>query len=232
MQVDSAASTSAQPAGAPAQTQEEIALGVFARATLDVMTLWPARRVAVANGEGFPDSLDALAMQVVDAFNEAAQQATPAGQAVPQGQTSTHHNGIRLPGFDDLQATLKFAFDQEFDVDLEDGSEYQLAKDLIALWRECLDCVAAKSEQEGPMAVKFREQAEKVARAEAPQRFERQGGDDSSDDSEDFETEDEEMEAPALVDASGSSSAPQRLEPIVDEDGFETVQSKKKGGRR
>ncbi|GAA5900676.1 hypothetical protein JCM6882_000937 [Rhodosporidiobolus microsporus] len=238
MQADPTASTSAAaPAAQPAP--EERALVFFARCVLDLLSIWPAVRLAITQGQGFPDSKDAFASQIVDLFFEAASSSAQ-GAPAPAGSTSTHENGVRLPQVDKLEETLKWSYGEEFDVDLEDASEVQVTKDLIALWRECLQRVAAGEGEgrEGPMAAKFREQADKAAKEDGarPYPVQKQGGDDDSSDDEDDYTDndgadDGDEEMVELVDAS-AAPAPARQEPIIDEDGFETVQPKKKGGRR
>ncbi|GAA5839465.1 hypothetical protein JCM11251_002733 [Rhodosporidiobolus azoricus] len=232
-------SNAAPPATAPETAQqapEEQALVFFARCVLDLLTIWPAVRLAISQEQGYDDSKEALASQIVDLFFEAASSSSQA--PAPVGSTSTHENGVKLPLVDKLEETLKWSYTQEFDVDLEDASEVQVTKDLIALWRECLQRVGAGEEgKEGPMAVKFREQAQKVSQEDGLQSFSiTKQGDDSTD--EDDFTDDDDEEMVELVDATGQGSSsgapppPSRPEPIVDEDGFETVQPKKKGGRR
>ncbi|GAA5870583.1 hypothetical protein JCM8547_002053 [Rhodosporidiobolus lusitaniae] len=251
MQVDPSSSSSAPPLSTstdtPAQqTAEELALSHFAVSVLHLLTLWPAVRLALAQGNGFDDSQSALASQIVDLFYTAASSSSSssAGGAagVPEGSTSTHEHGVKLPALDELEEVLKWSYGEEFDVDLEDGSEIQVSKDLVALWRECLARVRVEQAgggaggvgEEGPMARKFREQAEKVKAKEGPNaglpeyRIE---GEESSDE-EDGEdgSSDEEMEG--LVEAGPPAPPRERQEPVVDEDGFEMVQPKKKGGRR
>ncbi|GAA6029623.1 hypothetical protein JCM8097_000968 [Rhodosporidiobolus ruineniae] len=232
MQVDPAPSAPTDAAQQQQPSPEEQALGFFARCVLDLLTMWPAVRLALQQGQGFDDSKQALASQVVDLFYGAATSSSSSatGAPAPEGSTSTHEHGIKLPGVDELEEVLKWSFTDEFDVDLEDGSEVQVSKDLIALWRECLQRVFHGSEEEGAMARKFREGAEKAAGAE---QFTVQRGEESSEDEESGSEDgddDEEMSGEA---APAPAPAPrQREEPVVDEDGFEMVQTKKKGGRR
>lgn len=229
------------PAAAAPQSAEELALSHFARYTLDLLSMWPAVRLALANGNGFDDSKSALASQIVDTFFSAASSGGAAGgAAVPEGSTSTYEHGVKLPGVDEVEEVLKWSYGQEFDVDLEDGSEVQVTQDLIGLWREALGRVrgeqAAGGEgagEDGPMAKRFREGAAKANKEEFRFEVDRgQGGEDgsSSEDDEGEEGSDEEMEGEQQEQQ--ASAVPTRQEPVVDEDGFETVQPKKKGGRR
>lgn len=229
-------STEAVP---PSPSAEDVALSLFARSTLDLLHIWPALRLAITHGWGGSSGSQArthLAEDIVDLFYSTATE-SPSSNG-DQGSTSLSEGGITIPASDEVESTLKWGIGQQFDLDLEDGSELQIAKDLILLWRECLQLVKSeKVNEEGPLAKKFREGAEKAKREDGNQRFEASrapGAEDEDttdeEDSEGFETEeddeDEEMgEAPP-------QPTRERQEPIVDEDGFEMVQPKKKGGKR
>ncbi|GAA6001259.1 Tsr2p [Rhodotorula paludigena] len=227
----------------PAPSPEEQALGLFARSALDLFDMWPALRLAISQGWGGDGKQGKthLAEDVVDLFYTVATSGpeSAAEGAQPQASTSTHEGGIPVPAQDELEQTLLYVVEQEFDVDLEDASERLVARDLILLWRECLRRVTeGRTDDEGELAKRFREGAERARAQDGQGRFEAQrggdAGDDSSDDDEDG-SDDEQMEGvedvPQLV---PTEQAPprERQEPIVDEDGFEMVQTKKKGGRR
>ncbi|POY74014.1 hypothetical protein BMF94_2825 [Rhodotorula taiwanensis] len=246
---------SAPSAPAPQPSAEDLALGLFARASLDLFDVWPALRLAISHGWGGngTQGKTALAEDVVDLFytvatsGGAASSATAAATAA--ASTSTQEGGVPIPAQDEVEQTLLYVIGNEFDVDLEDGSEAAIARDLIKLWRECIQRVQAQlasgapTSDEGPLAKDFRERAERARAQDGQQRFAAQrqggqGGDDDDDettseedDDDDELDEDDEMEGvidepvPQLVEA-------QRPEPVVDEDGFELVQPKKKGGRK
>ncbi|GAA5848761.1 hypothetical protein JCM9279_002936 [Rhodotorula babjevae] len=242
----SAAATTAeqQPAQPPVAPAEERALALFARSALDLFDMWPALRLAISHGWGGDgkEGKTAIAEDVVDLFYSAATSGTSAGASSAGASSSLMEQGIPLPAADDVAATLLYVVGNEFDVDLEDGSEALVARDLVALWRECLGRVLATpaggDSPEGELAKRFREGAERArAQDRGGARFEarREGGEgESSDEGSEFSgsESDEEMEgieeeqAPQLVETRP------REEPVVDEDGFELVQTKKKGGRR
>jgi len=230
-----------QPPVAPA---EERALALFARSALDLFDMWPALRLAISHGWGGDgkEGKTAIAEDVVDLFYSVATSGTAAGASSAGASSSLMEQGIPLPAADDVAATLLYVVGNEFDVDLEDGSEVLVARDLVALWRECLKRVLAAPDgaesPKGELAQRFREGAERArAQDRGGARFEarREGGEgESSDEGSEFSgsESDEEMEgieeeqAPQLVETRP------REEPVVDEDGFELVQTKKKGGRR
>ncbi|GAA5986381.1 hypothetical protein JCM10908_003730 [Rhodotorula pacifica] len=247
-------STSGAAPAVPQPSAEDLALGLFARASLDLFDVWPALRLAISHGWGGngQEGKTALAEDIVDLFYTVATSGAASTSATGAStSTSTQEGGVPVPAQDEVEQTLTYVIGNEFDVDLEDGSETVVARDLIALWRECIQRVQQQSGaggavgEEGPLAKKFRESAERARAQDGQQRFAAQrqggGGDDDDDettseeddDDEDDDDEDDEMEgvidepAPQLVE-----SQPTRSEPVVDEDGFELVQPKKKGGRR
>lgn len=131
-----AADATAQAPQAPVAPAEERALALFARSALDLFDLWPALRLAISHGWGGDgaEGKTALAEDVVDLFYTAA---ISGGAGAGEGSSSLREQGIALPAADDVAATLLHVVGNEFDVDLEDGSEVLVARDLVALWREC-----------------------------------------------------------------------------------------------
>ncbi|GAA6016115.1 hypothetical protein JCM10207_004449 [Rhodosporidiobolus poonsookiae] len=241
MQVDPTPSTSAQPDAAPAQKPEDVALGVYAASVFDILAIWPAVRIAIEQGGWRTDEAQLAKSHICEDIADLVYSyATDEARARP-GQTtstSTHEGAIPVPPLDELEQTLMHVVPAELEMDLEDGSEVQVAKDLLALWRERLQLAqAGQPDGEGPVATAFKQAADKARSGQQRVQAQRQGGgdEDSGSDDEDY-SDDEEMGE--LVDASGQEGAtkapqpPQRQEPVVDEDGFEMVQPKKKGGRR
>ncbi|GAA5882114.1 hypothetical protein JCM16303_005611 [Sporobolomyces ruberrimus] len=228
---------------------EDQALLLFARSTIDLLHIWPALRLAITHGWGGGTKQSTLgrthlAEDIVDLFYSAATTSNPSTSSSTSTSTSLSEGGVSLPGRDEVEETLKWSIGEQFDLDLEDGSESTIAKDLIALWRECIQRVL-KNEQdrEGPLATKFREGAEKAKGEDGQQRFQAQRGpgqdgeeddDDTTDedDSEGFETEEDDVMGEVEHSAPPPPQPRERQEPVVDEDGFEMVQPKKKGGRK
>lgn len=226
---------------------EDQALLLFARSTIDLLHIWPALRLAITHGWGGGTKQSTqgrthLAEDIVDLFYSTAStsSSSASSSSTGTGSTSLTEGGVNLPAQDEVEETLKWSISQQFDLDLEDGSEMTVAKDLIQLWRECIRRVMNNQlEVEGELAKKFRDGAEKAKREDGQQRFaaQRAPGQDGEeeddttdeDDSEGFETEEDEQMGEVCAPAPPPR---ERAEPVVDEDGFEMVQPKKKGGRR
>lgn len=249
--MSAAPSTSSAPAAAPTAPQpsaEDLALGLFARASLDLFDVWPALRLAISHGWGGngQEGKTALAEDIVDLFYTVATSGAGSSTQSASTSTSTQEGGVPVPAQDEVEQTLTYVIGNEFDVDLEDGSEVAVARDLIALWRECIQRVQQQQAieqpgEEGPLAKKFREGAERARAQDGQQRFaaQRQGGNGADDDEDettseenddDGDDEDDEMEG--VIDEPAPQLVESRPEPVVDDDGFELVQPKKKGGRR
>lgn len=198
---------------------EEVALTTFARSTLNLLTFWPALRISMTQGWGNSSSLSHVAEDVVDLFYTAA--------------TST---SAQLPDQDEIEAVLIHVLSTEFSLTLEDNSEGLIARDLVALWKECVYRATNPPPYENGLAERFEVAAAK-ARAEDGVRSyaaARQGASDDDDvenpsdledDSDSDDDSDDEM-ADAPV-ASGSGR--KKEEPEIDEDGFQMVPKK---GRR
>ncbi|KAG0662411.1 hypothetical protein C6P46_003357 [Rhodotorula mucilaginosa] len=253
----SSAPAAAAPAAAPQPSAEDLALGLFARASLDLFDVWPALRLAISHGWGGngQEGKTALAEDIVDLFYTVATSgttsSTSSANANASTSTSTQEGGVPVPAQDEVEQTLTYVIGNEFDVDLEDGSETAVARDLIALWRECIQRVQQQQQasgvdqpgEEGPLAKKFREGAERARAQDGQQQFaaQRQGGNGAGDDEDEDETtseeddddeEDEDDEMEGVIDEPAPQLVESRPEPVIDEDGFELVQPKKKGGRR
>lgn len=142
-----------------------------------------------------------------------------------------------VPDQDDIEAVLLHVLSHAFNITLEDASEATIAKDLVALWKECVARATTSTPQQPGMLERFEAAAEKAKAEDGVSRYsaQRAEGEESSEDDdnddedgESGEDSDEEMEG---VEEQVTAQAPRtRAEPVVDEDGFEMVQ--KKGGRR
>lgn len=204
----------------------------FAQGLLAIMDLWPALRLAVAEELGGPDSAEKrtwMASEVMDYFEEAYNTA----KASP-GASSSEEAVADIIDQDDLADMLLGMLSDEFTLDLDDGSDEQVAKDIIQLWKEVVrgETRIAEAFIKAASSNKGKKPAGRIA---AEQEVDENGNpidgddDDEDDDDEDYETDDDAMdvddeEAPKLVEAKP------KQEPVVDEDGFELVQ--KKGGKR
>ncbi|KAI8585680.1 hypothetical protein BDZ88DRAFT_431914 [Geranomyces variabilis] len=129
----------------------------------------------------------------------------------------------------EIAQNLEAYFDEVFHANLDDGSPTQIGEKLCRLYKE----IVCEGRRETFDAVK-----EVASRAAGRTAGVRQGGgdSDSSDDSDDGSSGDEDAEeggeasADAMVVDPPAEPRQRRPDPVVDEDGFETVQ--KKGRRR
>lgn len=206
-------------AAAPTPTPEEQALVSFARSTLNLLTFWPALRIAVSQGWGGATGRTHLAEDLVDLFY------TTAIESSSSTSTTTAATTL-VPDQDDIEAVVLHVLSHEFSLTLEDGSEALIARDLVGLWRECIHRATTAPPYEEGMAERFEKAAEKALAEDRGRGYaaQREGlSEEESSGSE--EDSDEEMEGVEEEE----SRAPKREEPVVDEEGFTMVPKK---GRR
>ncbi|ORY57408.1 Pre-rRNA-processing protein TSR2-domain-containing protein [Leucosporidium creatinivorum] len=201
----------------------DLVLGPFAKSTIDILHVWPALRIAISQGWGGAEGRIHLAEDIVDLFY------TTAAEAVSETATITAETAL-VPDQDDIEAVLLHVLSHAFNITLEDGSEATIAKDLTALWKECVTRVTTPPPHQPCMIERFAEAATKAKAEDGVQRYgaQRAGDDDSDSDDESGEDSDEEMEG--VEEAPVASSSRPKEEPVVDDDGFQMVT--KKGGRR
>lgn len=237
MQVDTPASSSSS--SSTARVSPDDALPVFARGIVSLLACWPALRIAVTHnwipkrqaadidpsGQYAPETAaekrTRLAEELVDAFYSSYTDPDKAG-ALPDG--------------DEIEDFLVDFVEVEYGVALDDASEVQIAKDCRTLWLDCLAGRAENVDRFERMANKAREEDNDPSRAMRGTRTGEQ--DDEDDDSGSSGAEDTTVRGTASnpnghgngMDVDQPSTARQRAEPEVDEDGFTTVA--KKGGRR
>ena len=237
MQVDTPASSSSS--SSTARVSPDDALPVFARGIVSLLACWPALRIAVTHnwipkrqaadidpsGQYAPETAaekrTRLAEELVDAFYSSYTDPDKAG-ALPDG--------------DEIEDFLVDFVEVEYGVALDDASEVQIAKDCRTLWLDCLAGRAENVDRFERMANKAREEDNDPSRAMRGTRTGEQ--DDEDDDSDSSGAEDTTVRGTASnpngngngMDVDQPSTARQRAEPEVDEDGFTTVA--KKGGRR
>lgn len=200
----------------------DLALPTFAKSTIDILHVWPALRIAISQGWGGAEGRIHLAEDIVDLFY------TTAAEAVSETATITAETAL-VPDQDDIEAVLIHVLSHAFNITLEDGSEATIAKDLTALWKECVTRVTTPPPHQSSMIERFAEAATKAKAEDGVQRYGAQrAGDDSDSEDESGEDSDEEMEG--VEEAPVASSSRPKEEPVIDEDGFQMVP--KKGGRR
>ncbi|KAG1875416.1 Pre-rRNA-processing protein TSR2-domain-containing protein [Suillus subalutaceus] len=199
---------------------------LFARGLLARLALWPALRIAVHQNWGGPQSAQKqrwLAGVITDEFEASIPPPSASLTAFDSHQSAPMHPSYALPEPDTeyIETMLLQIMDDEFEVALEDGSAFDVARDVVRLWAD------AKEGKDGYVK-ELEIQADRM-KGKMPQ-YEVDAGSAS-----DWEDSDDDNE-----DESGSDSenfgevVPQLLNrakevPDIDEDGFTTV--KRRGGR-
>lgn len=178
----------------------------FTLAVTVLLNTWPALSLAVQNSWGGPDSSDKrdwFAGAVVDLF-------------------------VERPDTDqeDVEDVLLQVMADEFEVQVEDGTEVELARRVMQWKKEC-----EKGDFTGvrEMYAQWKERRGKgVVLPKGVEVVEEDGEDDSEDDEEDDDVNMEDAEAlvPDLVPAIQESK--KKPEPEIDEDGFTKVTGRKK----
>lgn len=226
---------------------------LFARAVILTMELWPAMRLAVSEQWGGVESADKkqfLISHICDTYSEersvssVQQQQQQQQQHSIQSSTSTTATiqAPKVPDVDDLAETLEMYFEDEYESKIEDGSADWIAGRIVHL-HKCIYSTfppTQKSLEEAEKevnklyeaTVRLKGQKVEIQRTQQENGDEQHGSCDSSDD-DDHEHDDDDM------DVDGESSTQQqpqqqqqrqeRMQPVVDEDGFTTVV---KGRRR
>ncbi|KAK4047273.1 hypothetical protein OIO90_006234 [Microbotryomycetes sp. JL221] len=203
-------------------------LPTFAKAVLNVLTVWPALRLAVSHHWGGRQGTTELAEDLVDLFYSTATEV----DAAP--------NTTAVPDVDDIEAVLLHVVSHAFNVSLEDGSETTIARDLLALWQECVARCVTPPPHSSALFEKFAAAADKAKAEDGDRKFSAQragadenGDDDSDDSTDDDESDDNGMDMDEATSSRGTTHDDTRgqLEPEVDDEGF-TLVTKKSGSRR
>lgn len=178
-------------------------LELFARGVVASLKQWTAYQIALDAAQRTDESpvqiSTRLAEELLDAFDS--------GSAT----------------IDKLEFFLKEFVDVELDCLLEDDSEVALAKELTALWASTLADLAVAQQ----MVLKLEESAARKTKHQAVRQT-RPEGDDESSSSSDEDSDEEDGEDVEMGTATSTSQASKRHEPVIDEDGFETVQRRKR----
>jgi pre-rRNA-processing protein TSR2 len=200
---------------------------LFARGLLARLSLWPALRIAVHQNWGGPQSAQKqrwLAGVITDEFEASLPPVSASLTAFDSYQSAPMHTSHTLPEPDSeyIETMLLQIMDDEFEVALEDGSAFDVARDVVRLWN---DAKEGKDDYVKDLEV----QADRM-KGKMPQ-YEVDAG--SASDWEDSE-DDNEDESGSDSEDYGKEVVPQLLDhakevPEVDEDGFTTV--KRRGGR-
>jgi pre-rRNA-processing protein TSR2 len=171
------------------------------------LSLWPALTLAVQNSWGGPDSSDKR-----DWF---------AG-AISELFVSRPDTDIQ-----DVEEMLLQVMNDEFEVNVDDGSAEEVAARIVGLRKLTLQGDFVEVDR---MYEQWVERQKKGGSDVKFQKVERREEDDDTDwDSDDMEDDDDEAEDVDMDEAPALAKAPrEKGEPQVDEDGFTTVVAKKK----
>lgn len=167
---------------------------------------WPALTLAVQNEWGGPDSSDKrdwLAGTLADLFTASSKE----------------------PEIEDVEDVCVQVLSDEFSVNLEDDSAYEIAVAVCGAWKECKE---GRFEKIEAMKVRFMSLPQQQSKAQ-------KNADESDSSGTDAEVDEEQNSAErsdAMEVDEATSMTQQNREPVVDDDGFELVQPKGKGGRR
>ncbi|KAK4034421.1 Pre-rRNA-processing protein TSR2-domain-containing protein [Parachaetomium inaequale] len=202
--------------------------------------LWEALSLAVQNNWGGPDSADKrdwFAGAVVDLFPDVsrltpaqlqqkttAQQTQPQQQAQSQPQSAQNGTTTEEPDQEDVEAVLLQVMLDEFEVNVDDESAFEVAEQVVRLRGECL-----RGKLDGVDALRRRWEGKKGNKV-VFKKAEDQDGDETDWDTDDDE-EEEEGESGEDVEMGEAPPAPPRREkeePEVDEEGFTKVSRKKR----
>lgn len=209
---------------------------LFASGVLAVLDLWPALNIAVSEQWGGPDSAEKktwMGSVIVDEFESRASFLPNSASSSSTGARVDPKTATDPPlDEDDLGDLLNQIMSDEFDANIEDGSIELVTSDIVRLWRDILSPPAPGAPTPEERVAALQRKAASVQKSGVSNATKGAGPELGSDDSGDDESGDDDDEGGMDVD-----EAPQlvprepkdRVEPVVDEDGFELVQ---KGGRK
>ncbi|KAJ9118997.1 hypothetical protein QFC24_005963 [Naganishia onofrii] len=205
----------------------------LARGVISILDLWPALRLAISEKWAGDDSAQRrtdIQSYIIDVFEDAIRQDHGSVEAATslQASASGAHPLDDVIDQDELADCLIAAMQEAFEVDLEDGSDETVAKDIIRLWKQLVRGNTTMLQEVEALAASKASQKVKASGQDGEQEVDEDGNpveDDDDDEDEDMATDDDDQEAPKLVD----TKANEPKEPVVDEDGFTLVQ---KGSRK
>jgi len=203
---------------------------IFARGVLAILDLWPALTIAVREEWGGPESADKktwIASTIIDEFESRASyipSTTSSGSSDVADPTTANDPPLE---HDDLADLVNQMMSDEFESNIEDGSIDAVAADIVRLWRDILQPAngALPSTVVDALERKAAEVKGKGVQATKGAGLQNENGEEDSDSEWDDESEDgmEVDEAPQLAPVER-----ERVEPVVDDDGFTLVQPKTK----
>ncbi|KAL1899361.1 rRNA accumulation-related protein [Ceratocystis pirilliformis] len=192
----------------------------FEQAVAMSLHLWPALSLAVENSWGGPDSSekrDWFAGVIVDMFPAITDAAGASSAATSSNDTS----GPEM--IEDIETMFLQVMVDEFEVAVDDDSALELARQVFNFYTQC---VQGDFTEADALAERFRNKSGSASGVIKKADDQDQDTDWESSDGGDDDSDEDMDEAPALVRAPR-----EKAESQVDEDGFTTVISKKRGAR-
>jgi pre-rRNA-processing protein TSR2 len=203
---------------------------IFARGVLAILDLWPALNIAVREEWGGPESADKktwIASTIIDEFESRASYIPSSTSSGPSDVADPATANDPPLEHDDLADLVNQMMSDEFESNIEDGSIDAVAADIVRLWRDILQPAtgALPSTVVDALERKAAEVKGKGIQATKGAGLQNENGEEDSDSEWDDESEDgmEVDEAPQLAPVER-----ERVEPVVDDDGFTLVQPKTK----
>ncbi|KAK0629171.1 Pre-rRNA-processing protein TSR2-domain-containing protein [Bombardia bombarda] len=197
---------------------------------------WPALSLAVQNHWGGPDSSDKrdwFAGAIVDLFPDLSK-LSPAQllhlQTLQSQQTqnANNNNTSDEPEQADVETVLLQVMLDEFEVNVDDDSAYEVAETVM---RVRTGCLKGRFDEVGRLRARFGDKSSKEAVEAAAKLFKKV---EDQDDDTDWDTDDDEDDSEDDSDVDmGDAPAPappkkEKELPQVDEDGFQTVTKKRR----
>lgn len=192
----------------------------FEQAVAYALHLWPALTLSVQNNWGGPDSADKrdwFAGAVVDLFSEFT-------DAAPQADKNAKPS--QEPDLEDVETFLLQIMIDEFEVNVDDDSGVEVAKNIITARQGCTvgkfdEVQALRTRWMNLKGTKVTEMFKKAEDADQETDWESDSDDSDGNDDDNANVDVEMDEAPPLVPR-------QRPEVQVDDDGFTMVTKKKR----
>lgn len=207
---------SAQTPPTPQQCQTHLDNGIWY-----ALRLWPALEVAVANSWGGPNSAEKR-----DWFAGAVSEYLTS--SVVNRSSSALSSAAAEADLEDLEALLLQVMIDEFEVNVEDESEVNAARDIWGVWRGLRDV-----ESQARLGVEKAKELERRFNSRGKLKVDVQVVDGPDGVGEDEDWSDDEDDDVQMGGTGASSVQPpptvrEKAEPEVDDDGFTKVQGKKK----
>lgn len=195
----------------------------FEQSVALTLHLWPALTLAVQNNwsdNSGEDVRDWFAGAVVELFPSLVDVAKFSAQ-LAQNKGLKRPESLEEPDQEDIETRLLQIMADEFNVDVDDDSSFELAEQIMRLRAQC---TKGQFEEVEKLREKWSSgKGKKVVMKQAPDQDQDTDWEDDDDEDSDEDEDTDMNDAPALV------AAPKEKPPVeVDEDGFTKVSRKKR----